>query len=91
MEKFNCPNCKKQIDQNTKFCGYCGCKIEAQEVSNNKGKTRSFLTHKRLLIGIYGLAGISVVFVLIIFLVKPSIQKAKWEKVRDSKSIIIDW
>lgn len=82
-----CPNCHRQINEKSTFCGYCGHKIEYEEIQEKKKSNNHFFTQKRLLIGIYGVAGISLILVVIFFLIIPGIQKNEWEEVKNSNSI----
>ena len=85
---MNCPNCQEQINETSKFCGFCGCEIEKsvdqKSISQNKlnstfienaktqGSTITFLKRNISLL-IIGLISITILVFLFMHLSnKPS-------------------
>lgn len=85
-----CPNCNKQINQNSRFCGYCGQKIEDEKPADNDKGYKNFLIRKKLLLGIFSIAGVMVVSIIAFITynqLKHKIEERKWEKIKNSESI----
>jgi hypothetical protein len=88
-----CPNCKKKISQNAKFCGFCGYKINDQterekqflstnSENDNKTKRKNFKPSTILVV----IAGLSISAFLIILLT-PTKEEKYWKKVSEENSI----
>ena len=65
-----CPNCHKEVKQNTNFCEYCGFKFRKLEENFKKDKEKSI---KKIVL--ISLIFISLIFIIIINLTNNSKQK----------------
>lgn len=68
---MKCPNCKKEIDSNDKFCGYCGYDLSCKNISKKNNKIK------------YGV--ILTIILIIIVVAMNSIPKAVTDKKNDLK------
>ena len=69
-----CPNCGKEIEDNGKFCGYCGYKLvqDATPVTHKKESAKntdvkSLLKNKKVLFGIVAVIAVVAVLALLMF------------------------
>ena len=69
-----CPNCGKEIEDNGKFCGYCGYKLvqDATPVTHKKESAKntdvkSLLKNKKVLFGIVAVIAVVAVIALLMF------------------------